>query len=368
MKNKKTIITVLGVRPNIMKAYPVEREFAKQSQIQHLLLHTDQHYDRLLSDNFFKDLNLRNPDIGLNIGSAPLGEQVGKTMASFEKKVNEIKPDMVIAIGDANPAVACSLVASYHHIPVAHIESGLRSFDRTMPEEINRVLTDALSDLLFTPHVVADQNLKKEGIPEEKIHMVGDVMIDGILEYQSKAHSLKTWEDNGLEKGNYAVLTMHRAASVDHQQTLEGMVSALVEISQELPIIFPVHPRTQKNLLKFNLRQEMEKAPNIILVEPLSYLSFLSLVLEARLILTDSGGLQKEASYLNIPCLTMRENTEWTFTLEEGTNRLVGMNKKDILEGFHQVLSEKPKERVTYPCWDGKTGQRIVQTIVDFLE
>ncbi|MEJ2307510.1 MAG: UDP-N-acetylglucosamine 2-epimerase (non-hydrolyzing) [candidate division WOR-3 bacterium] len=283
-------------------------------------------------------------------------------MKKFEKFIMDEGGDIVVVVGDVNSTIACGLVASKLHIPLAHVEAGLRSYDRRMPEEVNRVLTDTISDYLFTPAEEANENLKKEGIPEEKIHLVGDIMIDTLIWEMEKTHDLDKPPFEYLEAKKYAVLTLHRPSNVDDEQIFEGIVKALNTISKEIKIVFPAHPRTQKRIEEFDVEFDRE---NIKIIDPLSYRDFLRLYKNAKFVLTDSGSIQQETTYLNIPCLTIRENTERPFTITKGTNILVGVNPDKIIEESLKILNGKQKQSSDMPFWDGKTAERIIEVFLD---
>jgi UDP-N-acetylglucosamine 2-epimerase (non-hydrolysing) len=288
-------------------------------------------------------------------------------MIAFEKVALEYQPDLIIVVGDVNSTLACSLVAAKIGIPIAHVEAGVRSFDRTMPEEINRVVTDALAELLFTPSLEANQNLRKEGIAEHKIHFVGNILVDCLMSSLERAKSSQTWQRWGLFPGHYALLTLHRVSNVDDSLVLSQIIEALGEVSSEIPVIFPAHPRTTRRLSEYGLLNRVQTSPGIILAEPLSYLEFLSLMVGAKLVLTDSGGIQAETSVLGVPCLTLRSNTEWPETIREGTNILVGTNRKTILKETLSIIDTGGKKGKRPEKWDGNTATRILQWIVDFL-
>lgn len=351
-----------------MKIAPVMREMKRrESEFQPLLVHTGQHYDAAMSDAFFADLGLPEPDVYLGVGSASHAVQTARIMIEFEPVVLEHKPDWVVVVGDVNSTIACSLVCSKLGIKVAHVEAGLRSYDRTMPEEINRILTDQISDLLLTPSPDADENLLKEGIAKSKIRLVGNVMIDSLFEHLKRAESSNIREQLDLDGKDYAVLTLHRPSNVDEKTMLDGLLTALENISEKLPIIFPVHPRTRNKIAEFGFGDRIEKNANLHLIEPLGYLDFLRLYSGAKLVLTDSGGLQEETTALKIPCLTLRENTERPITVEMGTNRVVGTNTERIIEAAAEILSGKqnPPNAKIPPLWDGETAKRICTALLE---
>lgn len=359
------VLNVVGARPNFMKIAPVFAEMKRRADVfEPLIVHTGQHYDESMSKAFFDDLGMPRPDIDLGIGSATHAVQTAKIMLAFEPVVLEHKPDWVVIVGDVNSTIACALVCSKLGVKVAHVEAGLRSYDRSMPEEINRILTDSISDLLLTPSPDADENLKKEGIEENKIRLVGNVMIDSLLHNLERAGKSKIREDLGIRTGEYAVLTLHRPSNVDIAGVFEPLLEALVEISNRIPIIFPAHPRTAMRIEEFGLHEKIADS-GLRLIGPLGYLDFLRLTSGAKFVVTDSGGLQEETTALSIPCLTLRENTERPITIEMGTNQLVGVDPDavklaalKILDGGFNISSARIP-----PLWDGKTAGRICDAI-----
>ncbi|HEX6626157.1 MAG TPA: UDP-N-acetylglucosamine 2-epimerase (non-hydrolyzing) [Pyrinomonadaceae bacterium] len=361
------VINVVGARPNFMKVAPiVEAMRRRASEFAPLVVHTGQHYDERMSDAFFRDLGLPRPDVHLGVGSGTHARQTAAVMERFEPVVLEERPDWVVVVGDVNSTLACALVCAKLLVPVAHVEAGLRSRDRTMPEEINRLVTDQLSDLLLTPSVDADANLRAEGIPDERIRFVGNVMIDSLLKQLERAASSNARADLGVEGRDYAVVTLHRPSNVDERVTLARIVSALEEIGARLPVVFPIHPRTRKNLAEFGLLEEVERRGRVRLVEPLGYLDFLRLYSGARLVLTDSGGIQEETTALGIPCLTLRENTERPVTVELGTNRVVGTDPARIIGAAQEALeggAGRCARRVP-PLWDGHAADRILDALL----
>src|SRR5688500_225366 len=362
------VINVVGARPNFMKVAPImeamerrKREFAP------LVVHTGQHYDSMMSDTFFSDLEIPQPSIHLKVGSASHAVQTAAVMERFEPVVLEKKPDWVLVVGDVNSTLACALVCAKLGVKVGHVEAGLRSRDRTMPEEINRVLTDQIADLLFTPSADADQNLLNEGIPQERIRLVGNIMIDSLYRRLDHAKQSTIREKLGVSDGDYAVLTLHRPSNVDEPDHLAGIVKALAEVASKMPVVFPVHPRTRKKLHEFELSERVERIDNLQLVDPLGYVDFLQLYSGARFVLTDSGGIQEETTALGIPCLTLRENTERPITIEMGTNQLVGRDPERILAAFYAAV-EKPSSNDLRlpPLWDGHTAERIVSSLLEY--
>lgn len=361
------IINVVGARPNFMKIAPIMRQMKKYPRLEPILLHTGQHYDDDMSKVFFEDLEIPKPDIYLDVRSGTHAEQTAKVMVAFEKVVEEQKPALVLVVGDVNSTLACSLVAAKLCVPVAHVEAGLRSFDRKMPEEINRVVTDAISDFLFTTERSAEENLTNEGIAAEKIYFVGNVMIDTLLRSREIAKKSQIISDVGLQPGQYAVLTLHRPSNVDDEEVFKDILAALAVICEHIPIVFPAHPRTQARLESFGLQPRVEAMAKLIVTKPLGYLDFVHLFSNSRFVLTDSGGLQEETTALGIPCLTLRENTERPITISDGTNLLVGSNKEKIIAESQNILAGRGKSGRIPELWDGKASQRIVKIIAEQL-
>ena len=358
-------LNIVGARPNFMKIAPIVREMRRrENKFQPLIVHTGQHYDAAMSDSFFEDLDIPKPDYHLEIGSHSHAVQTAKIMTAFEPVVLAEKPDWVLVVGDVNSTIACALVCSKLGVRVAHVEAGLRSGDMAMPEEVNRLLTDRISDLLLTPSPDGDENLLKEGVAPEKIKFVGNVMIDSLFYSLEKSKNSNIREDLNLNEKEYAVLTLHRPSNVDEKETFDGILIALAEISAKIPIIFPAHPRTKSRISEFGFENLIENS-NIKLIEPLGYLDFLRLYSGAKLVLTDSGGLQEETTALAIPCLTLRENTERPITIEMGTNILVGTNRAKITKTAFDVLNGKPSQDAKIPpLWDGKTAGRICDALL----
>ncbi len=357
------VIAMVGARPNYMKVAPIWRELDKNNRVQKSLVHTGQHYDRNMSKVFFDDLRLPQPDVYLGVGSGSHGAQTGKVMHEMEKVFAGDKPDLVIVVGDVNSTMAGALVAVKMGIPVAHVEAGLRSFDRTMPEEINRMVTDIVAELLFTTERNAEKNLLREGVEKGKIHFVGNVMIDSLDFYRPIAERSRILDTLSLEPGRYGLVTLHRPANVDRPEILESILGALIELGSECPLVFPAHPRTQKVLKDNKLKVPPEK---IRILDPIGYLDFVKLMMYSRIVLTDSGGIQEETTVLGIPCLTIRENTERPITTEIGTNRLVGVSAQRILEEGKRAL-EEPQSGTIPELWDGKASQRIVRVIDEYF-
>lgn len=350
----KQILHVVGARPNFVKAAPVLRAI-RQCGMRQTLVHTGQHYDRNMSDVFFTQLEIPEPDVNLEVGSGSHASQTAEIMRRFEAVVLERKPDIVLVYGDVNSTVAAALVCAKLLIPVGHVEAGLRSFDRTMPEEINRIVTDRLSDILFTPSEDGDANLLKEGVPQDRIHRVGNVMIDSLIQLLPTARSCPR---NGLPE-RFALVTLHRPSNVDHNENLQRVLDSLVEVSEELDVIFPVHPRTRQRIAEFGINTE-----KLHLLEPVPYIEFLALQSRAAVVITDSGGIQEETTYLGVPCLTLRANTERPITVTLGTNILVGEDKRELDLQLRNVLLGKAKKGVIPPLWDGHAGDRVA----DFLQ
>jgi UDP-N-acetylglucosamine 2-epimerase (non-hydrolysing) len=368
------ILSVVGARPNFMKIAPLIEALRDYPDVEITLLHTGQHYDYRMSALFFRQLEIPAPDIYLGVGGGTHAEQTAKIMLALEPILFSNRADLVIVVGDVNSTLAVSLTAAKLNIKIAHIEAGLRSFDRTMPEEINRTLTDHLSSLLFTTCEEGNKNLRHEGIAEEKIHFVGNVMIDTLIKYKDKTSFEKTIERLNLspaynrgELERYALITLHRPSNVDDKGTLSAILEALSEIASEAAVIFPAHPRTVKKIEQFNLNRfisDKEVVKNkVTLFPPLGYLDFISLMKKASLVLTDSGGIQEETTFLKIPCLTLRENTERRITITIGTNKLVGKDKERITAEAKKVLKEGGEGGEIPPLWDGKASLRIARII-----
>lgn len=357
------IINVAGARPNFIKIASLIHEFKKYKEIEAILVHTGQHYDEAMSKVFFDDLDILRPDINLEIGSKSHAVQTAGIMIKFEQVLLKEKPDFVLVVGDVNSTIACALAAVKLGIKVVHVEAGLRSFDRTMPEEINRVLTDSISDYLFITERSAKDNLLKEGISEDKIHFVGNVMIDTLLRMKEKADKSQIIQKYNLKPKDYAMLTLHRPSNVDDKVTLGGIFEALQVISQRIKIVFPIHPRTKKAIESHGVISKTQYA-NIKVIAPLGYLDSLKLMSEAKLVITDSGGMQEETTVLGIPCVTIRDNTERPITVEEGTNVMVGTDKEKIIKGIINSLNSTNYKINIPKFWDGMTAQRIAQILL----
>lgn len=362
------VLLIAGARPNFMKVAPIYAEMKRRgAEFAPMIVHTGQHYDAAMSDAFFDDLGMPKPDIHLGVGSASHAVQTAKIMTEFEPVVLEQKPDWVLVVGDVNSTIACALVCAKLGVKVAHVEAGLRSRDRSMPEEINRILTDAISDLLFTTSQDADENLKNEGIAADKIRFVGNVMIDSLLDHLKLAEQSNVRNELGVDGKDYAVLTLHRPSNVDDKNVFARILDALLSIAEKLPIIFPVHPRTRARIDEFGFVDKITNS-NIKLIEPLGYLDFMRLYSGAKLVLTDSGGLQEETTVLGIPCLTLRHNTERPITIEMGTNVLVGTDTEKIIQAANDALENNTSVNAKIPpLWDGKTAGRICDVLSNYF-
>lgn len=359
------VLCICGARPNFMKIGAVVEAMRRHPGITPSIVHTGQHYDERLSRVMFEDLGLPRPDVDLEVGSGSHAAQTAKIMERFEPVVLEARPDLVLVVGDVNSTVACGLVAVKLGVPLGHVEAGLRSFDRTMPEELNRVATDALSDLLFVSERSGLENLQREGVPDPNVFFSGNVMIDTLLRHRERAEGSTVLDELRLPAGEYAAVTLHRPANVDDPECLASLVGVLEEIGRERPVVFPAHPRTRARLEAFDLLDRVEGASGIRLVEPLGYLDFLKVMASARILLTDSGGIQEEATVLRVPCLTLRENTERPATIESGWNRLVGLRPEAILSGYREATAGPPPAGGPPERWDGRAGERIVDALLE---
>jgi len=377
------IMSIAGARPNFMKIASIVRAIEKHNNtvydggrsadlINHILVHTGQHYDKKMSQSFFDDLGLPEPDINLEVGSGTHASQTAEIMKTFEPVLLGESPDVLLVVGDVNSTIACCLVGSKinyekaaHKVRplIAHVEAGLRSFDKGMPEEVNRILTDALSDILFITEQSAEKNLVQEGIKEENIYFPGNVMIDTLKEHLQQARQSSIREQLGITF-SYGLVTLHRPSNVDSLNTLEELVDSLVSVSNKKHLVFPVHPRTRNNLEKFELIDSLESNPNILLTQPLPYFDFLNLIMGSDLVITDSGGIQEETTFLNIPCVTLRSNTERPVTVDIGSNYLIGNRKVKILETTNMIIAGQGKKASVPKFWDGKSGDRIIKTLI----
>ena len=382
---------IAAARPNFMKIAPLYHALKKETWAEPVIVHTGQHYDLNMSDVFFQDLELPEPDIHLGVGSGSHAEQTGQVMIAYEKILLETRPDMVVVVGDVNSTVACTLAAvkiqahgsklkvqsktknsikSTNSINstrpiVAHLEAGLRSFDRTMPEEINRLVTDTLADILWTPSPDGDQNLIREGVAPSKIQRVGNIMIDSLEMLRGTIEKQNVCSELNLDAGDYGLVTLHRPSNVDDAQILKRLCNALTDIAKQIPLVFPIHPRTRKNIENLNLMADLEKEKQLIISEPLNYINFMNLVFNCRFALTDSGGIQEETTYLGIPCLTLRPNTERPISVEQGTNKLC--NPDNLEDNLQEVLSTKKSVKPKIELWDGHTAERVVESIEKLL-
>jgi len=358
-----SLLAVVGARPNFMKIAPILRA-AAAAGMPARLCHTGQHYDRRMSEIFFEELRLPRPDLYLNVGSGSHAEQTARIMTAFEATILKERPELVLVVGDVNSTLACSLVCAKLGVPVGHVEAGLRSFDRTMPEEINRRVTDILADLLFTTSPEARENLLREGVDGGKIHFVGNVMIDSLRHYEGDIARSRILEDLGLGSGDYSLMTLHRPGNVDREEDLRSLLGAVAEAGRRMPVIWPLHPRTRKTIQEFGIDAP---ALGLRLVEPLGYFDFQRLMRDARLVLTDSGGIQEESTVLGVPCLTLRENTERPITCEIGTNRLVGTDPDNIVAGIRDAFDGTESHPAEIPpLWDGHAAERIIEMIGDW--
>lgn len=355
------MLHVVGARPNFMKAAPVHAALAGKAGVSQILVHTGQHYDAAMSEIFFRELDLPEPDLNLGVGSASHAAQTAEVMIRFEQVALEQMPDRVLVYGDVNSTLAAALVCAKLHVPVAHVEAGVRSFDRTMPEEINRLLTDQASDLLLTPTVEGNENLAREGIPSHRIRFVGNVMMDTLLRLFPKA--LERW-DGGLSdkwgREDYALVTLHRPSNVDDPDRLVRLMGTLDELSRDLPMIFPIHPRTRKRLQDLSMEP---RSGRFHLIDPLGYLDFLALQRHAACVITDSGGIQAETTFLGVPCITARANTEWPVTVATGTNTLAGEDTHALEQAVREVLDGHGKRGTLPPLWEGHAGERIADAL-----
>jgi UDP-N-acetylglucosamine 2-epimerase (non-hydrolysing) len=366
MVNKIKIICICGARPNFMKIAPLMRAFHSSDRFETLLVHTGQHYDENMSKLFFDQLAIPKPDINLEVGSGSHAVQTAQIMERFEPIVLDFKPHYVLVVGDVNSTIACGLVAVKLGVKLVHVEAGLRSFDRAMPEEINRVLTDSISDLLFVTEQSGIDNLKNEGVNSNKAHFVGNVMIDTLLANREKADQSDILARLQLQSRKYALITLHRPSNVDNPQCLTSIFNAFAEIQKEMQLVFPIHPRTRKNIEKAGLEEMVRSMKNLLLLEPLGYLDFLHLTSNAAVVMTDSGGIQEETTILGVPCMTLRENTERPVTITQGTNRLVHTTTEDILEKYREcTANQSATANATPELWDGKAAERIVQIIAE---
>jgi UDP-N-acetylglucosamine 2-epimerase (non-hydrolysing) len=361
------ILNVVGARPNFMKIAPLMAQYNQHNDIRAILVHTGQHYDQEMSNLFFSELGIPEPDINLEVGSGSHAIQTAEIMKRFEPVLIDYQPDVVVVVGDVNSTIACGLITVKLHIKLAHVEAGLRSFDRSMPEEINRILTDAISDLLFCTEQAGMDNLRAEGIRSDKIYMVGNVMIDTLLSHLDRARQSTIVEDllhQGYLDGNgFAVLTLHRPSNVDDPVVFSRILDALEVIQKDMPVLFPVHPRTRNQISSLGFQARVDKLHNLHIMNPIGYLDFLKLQADARVILTDSGGIQEEATILKVPCITLRHNTERPVTAAIGSNQVVGTDTEKIIAAYKDVVNDKWRKPQIPPLWDGHAAERIVEIL-----
>ncbi|PEN08388.1 UDP-N-acetylglucosamine 2-epimerase (non-hydrolyzing) [Longimonas halophila] len=360
------VINVVGARPNFMKVAPLHRAF-QEVGIESLIVHTGQHYDEKMSDIFFTQLEMPEPDVYLGVGSASHAEQTARIMTAFETVIEDETPDLVLVVGDVNSTVACSLVATKMNLPVAHVEAGLRSGDRRMPEEINRIVTDSIADFLFVTEESGVENLKQEGVPDEKVAFVGNVMIDALVSFRKKAAKTHILEELGLDPGTYVAMTMHRPSNVDNREGLGALLSTIERVAASHPVVFPMHPRTANRFKQFGLADDVKKIANLTVLEPLGYLEFLRLMEHAGTVVTDSGGIQEETTFLQVPCLTLRENTERPITIEQGTNELMPLDPEAVAARVDELMGGSLKDGHIPPLWDGNASKRIIQYLTQHM-
>lgn len=358
---------IVGARPNFMKIAPILQAASRRPELRTTLVHTGQHYDERMSRLFFDDLRLPAPDVYLGVGSGSHASQTARVMLAFDEVLDAHPTDCVLVVGDVNSTLACALVAVKRNIPVAHVEAGLRSGDRTMPEEINRILTDQVSDFLFTTERSASDNLAREGIPEERIFFVGNVMIDTLMVHRSRARDTEVLCRLGLEPRTYAVCTLHRPSNVDTLPAATTTILAVEELAARMSVVLPTHPRTLSKLREFGLLQRLKRLPSVQLIEPLGYLEFLGLLDQARLVFTDSGGIQEETTALGVPCITFRENTERPITVSEGTNQLVGRDPKRLAAALDRLMAGEAIYSGSPELWDGHAAERVLANLAGHL-
>ncbi|WP_457653574.1 non-hydrolyzing UDP-N-acetylglucosamine 2-epimerase [Rhodocaloribacter sp.] len=357
------VLNVVGARPNFMKVAPLHRAFEAHPRFVSRIVHTGQHYDERMSDIFFRQLEMPEPHLYLGVGSGTHAEQTARVMTAFERVLADERPDLVLVVGDVNSTLACSLVAVKQHVPVAHVEAGLRSGDRTMPEEINRIVTDSISDFLFVTEQSGMDNLAAEGVPEEKVFFVGNVMIDALVQFREKAARTTILDDLGLDPSGYVLMTMHRPANVDREEGLAALLETLEALAAHRPVVFPIHPRTRRRFGDFGMAERLEAVANLRLLEPLGYLEFLRLMERAAVVVTDSGGIQEETTFLKVPCLTLRENTERPVTIDLGTNELMPLDPARIARRVAAIRANGRAHGAAPPLWDGRAARRIVAVL-----
>jgi len=362
------LLCVAGTRPNFVKISSIVNAARKRSDVEVVVVHTGQHYDQKMSKEIFTDLKLPEPDINMGVGSGSHGSQLAKILEGFEPILKKYSPDCVLVVGDVNSTLACSIVTSRARIPLIHVEAGLRSGDRNMPEETNRVMTDSIADFLFVTEESGLNNLKAEAVSPERVFLVGNTMVDTLLTHLEMATPSNIVKELNLEDGNYGVVTLHRPSNVDNKTIMRGLGEALHEVADKLPLVFPMHPRTRKKLNELELFDWFTGHKNLTVIPPQSYLEFLALQSKAKLLLTDSGGIQEEAVVLQVPCITLRENTERPVTIESGGNTLVGTNKEAIINAAFDVINGKIQDITVPKTWDGKAGDRILEILVEKLD
>jgi UDP-N-acetylglucosamine 2-epimerase (non-hydrolysing) len=365
--SKRRIASIAGARPNFMKIAPIVAALRRRPEsFESMLVHTGQHYDEKMSQVFFDELGIPRPDINLNVGSGSHAQQTASIMTAFEQVLLEHAIDLVLVVGDVNSTIACALVASKLGVPIAHVEAGLRSYDRRMPEEINRVLTDQISDLLFTTEASAEENLRREGVDTARVHFVGNVMIDTLLAHRERARATGVHLSLGVEPGGYGLMTLHRPSNVDETEAFERLMRGVAAVAHDVPIVFPVHPRTRPAVGRSATAAALIESQRLRLVDPLGYLDFVGLMERARVVLTDSGGIQEETTILGVPCLTLRENTERPVTITHGTNHLVGTDTAKIVEAWASVKASSTRPAGP-PLWDGHAAERIVSVLAEYF-
>ena len=357
------ILCAAGTRPNFVKIAALYNEMLKRTDIDPILIHTGQHFDKNMSENFFHDFELPKPDFNLNVAGGTHAYQTGQIMLRFEPVLHDISPDVVIVVGDVNSTMAVSIVAAKDGFPLGHVEAGLRSGDRTMPEELNRIVVDQLADFLFVTEQSGVDNLRKEGIPDDRMFFVGNVMIDTLMSHIKKAEKSDFLDRFALTRDNYVLMTLHRPSNSDNEKILTDILSALIEISHDIKVVFPVHPRTKKQMEDFGLLTLIENEPGFLLIEPLGYIDFLNAMDNARAVLSDSGGIQEETTILGVPCLTLRNNTERPVTIQSGTNTLVGTKRENIIRGFRDLPAHRGNSYQCPHLWDGKAASRIIDIL-----
>jgi len=360
------ILNVVGARPNFMKVAPLHRALEARDGFDSVIVHTGQHYDEQMSDVFFRQLELPRPDLYLGVGSGSHAEQTARVMMAFEEVMEDEAPDLVVVVGDVNSTLACALVATKMHVPVAHVEAGLRSGDRRMPEEINRLVTDRIADYLFVTEQSGIDHLREEGVADEKIFFVGNLMIDSLVQFREKAAATSIVEDLGVEEDAYVLMTMHRPANVDHEEGVRKLLRIIEETAAERSVVFPMHPRTRNRFEEFGLEGALTSIGGLHLLEPLGYLEFLRLMETAAVVVTDSGGIQEETTFLGVPCLTLREHTERPVTVTKGSNELLPLDPPQVIQRVREVAGTEPSSERP-PRWDGQAAERIVKVLTGEL-